>query len=108
METCENAKITVKRIGKYPKFNDSWIIEAQYIKDVWCDFFLKTSFCRIPNFYTESNKTIRARYNAPIYIVSANNRQMIYNSNYVVDNPKFYYVKEFVNYVLDKYKYKTI
>jgi|AntRauTorckE6833_2_1112554.scaffolds.fasta_scaffold23880_3 hypothetical protein len=101
-------KITVKKIGGPRRTNESFTIDSQKVNKAWCSFFLKSAFCRIQQFLTRENNTSKMYVGRYIYVVEANNRRMVYNANYDIGNPEFVYVKDFVNYVLDEFKYKQM
>ena len=110
--------ITVKLFRENPYYYDEYSIDSSILGEKWCSFFLKTNFCRILPFRRVVNNSAcilgtgaagaRLGYNGFVYIVDANNREIVYNSNFVLDDERFIYVRDFVKYILGKYKYKTI
>ena len=100
--------ITVKIFRENPYYYDEYSIDSSILGEKWCSFFLKTNFCRILPFRRMVNNSARLGYNGFVYIVDANNREIVYNSNFVLDDERFIYVRDFVKYILGKYKYKVI
>ena len=99
--------VTVRRYRANPYLDDKWSIDSAILGEKWCSFFLKTDFCRILPFRRIVNGTTKLGYNGLVYIVSANNREIIYNSNYDIDHERYIYVRDFVKYVLNRYKYNN-
>ena len=51
---------------------------------------------------------MKINMNCSFYVVENNFRRITYNENNYTNDKKFIYVKEFVEYVLNKYKYNLI
>ena len=102
--------ITVYKLGGPFNIKDSFTIDSKEIKKLWCDFFIQTNFCYIEIFNVITNKSSRRGYNGFIYMVKANNRGMVYDSNFEVADAerRFYLIKDFVELILDRYKYNRI
>jgi len=94
--------------GRPLRIIDQFKIDSNILGEKWCSFFIKTNFCRIKMWNKKINNTVRIKYNGLIYIITSNNRTIIYNTNYEIDDVIYVYVKDFVEYILDKYKYKRI
>lgn len=101
-------KVTVRKLGGYKNIDDSFTIDTSELGEKWCSFFLKTDFCRIRMWDVVWNDTVRVGYNGITYLVTSNNRGLGYNTNYEMDHMRYRYVVDFVEYVLAKYKYKTL
>ena len=101
-------RVTVRKVGGPFNIHDTYTINTKDLGKTWCSFFLQSAFCRITMYRTRVNNTAKMYVNRFVYVVEANNRRMIYDANYNMDNPEYKYVKDFVNYVLDEHKYKKM
>lgn len=106
----ENTILVYKITPSYepPASIDYFEVPISELGGSWVSFLQKTGFCRISPFHSNRNITARAGYRKPIYIVKGMNRSMIYDSNYQYGRERYLYVKQFVDYVLGRYKYKNI
>jgi hypothetical protein len=100
--------VTVKLYREFPYYYDEYSVDSKLLGEKWCSFFIKTNFCRILPYRRVVNNTTRLGYNGFVYIVDANSREMVYNSNYEIDDEVTLYVRDMVDYVLGKYKHRTI
>lgn len=100
--------ITVKRFRVRPASYEIYTIDSTVLGEKWCSFFLKTNFCRLLPYTRDVNRTVRRGYNGYVYVVSANDREIVYNSNYILnstDEDKYILAKQLVEYILSRYKY---
>lgn len=94
-------KIRVTKMNFVPGQKQSCIVDSEQLGGGgWPSFYLKTNFCRLEPKFTMVNRTSRVGYNGPIYIVEADGRRVIYDSNFLSDNARYKLVKDFVEYVL--------
>lgn len=98
----------IKYSPKPPTSIDSYEIPIEQLGSKWLNFLDKTGFCKITPFHTHRNVTARAGYHKYVYIVKAKNRAMIYDSNYQYGRERYLFLAQFVDYILGRYKYKTI
>ncbi len=101
-------KIIVRKLGGPFMLNDTFLLDSDELGHEWYNFMLATNFWRLPPYMTIYNETRRVTYNRFIYIVQAGGRKIVYNENYLVGNPDYLFVKDFVDYCLGKYKYGII
>ncbi len=100
--------VKVAKINLQAGIQDMYTIYSRILGESWVRFYIKTDFCRIP-VYTESfNDTDRLTEGATLYLVEANNRRIVYDENYEVGNIKYLYVRDFVEFVLGRYKYRIL
>jgi len=89
-----------------PAYIDNYSIKINELCiNTWLNFLDKTNFCNITPYHTHRNVTARVGYHRYIYIVKAKNRAIIYDSNYQYGRERYLYVKQFVDYIIDTYKY---
>ena len=93
-------KIKVTKLNLCPGEKNTCIIDSNDLGHVWTRFFLHTQFCKILPKFTDVNRTSRVGYNGFIYIVEANDRKLVYDSNFLSTDRKYKITKDFVNYVL--------
>lgn len=104
-------KILVQMYGGPNGIYDGVIVDENDLGTAWRDFYLSTGFCRVPLYQTASNNDgyrPRVKSNGWVYAVTANKRAMVYDSNYdvqAIDFGRFPLVREFVRYVLARFKY---
>lgn len=98
-------KVTVIKVNKAFDLYDFYTIDIKKLGGKWCQFLMKTGFCRIPYYTQVYNDTAKTDMYGSFYIVESNYRRMMYNENNDADDKKFIYVREFVEFVLNKYKY---
>jgi hypothetical protein len=107
-------KILVQMYGGPNGINDSFLIDENDLGDAWRDFYLSTAFCRIGLYQTASNNDgymPRVKSNGWVYAVTANKRAMVFDTNYdtqIRESSSFSIVRDFVRYVLAKYKYSQM
>lgn len=95
-------KIRVTKMTFVPWEKKTCVVDSDELgSGTWPSFYLHTNFCRLEPKYTVVNRTSRVGYNGPIYIVEADGRRMIYDSNFLSDNARYKLVKDFVEYTLD-------
>lgn len=107
-------KVLVQMYGGPNGINDSFLIDSKELGKAWCTFFLQSNFCRIKLYNTVSNNNgykPRVKSNGWVYAITANKRAMVYDENYDVEIDsynRYSIVRDFVRYVLAKYKYSRI
>jgi hypothetical protein len=101
--------VTVNKLRGNPPMNETVSVDSNTLGEKWCSFIIITDFCKVAPYFAArngiSNNDNRVGYNGTIYSVKAGTKSMIYDSNYDYDNVRFQYVRQFVDYVLGKYKY---
>ena len=93
-------KIRVTKMEFVPGQKQSCVVDSEQLRGVWPSFYLQTNFCRQLPRFTVVNRTSRVGYNGPIYMVEADGRRTIYDSNFLSDNARYKLVKDFVEYTL--------
>ncbi len=93
-------KIRVTKMEFVPWERKTCVIDSKELGESWPRFYLQTNFCRLLPRFTVVNRTSRVGYNGPIYMVEANGRRMVYDSNFLSDNARYRITKDFVEYFL--------
>jgi hypothetical protein len=102
-------KIRVSRYGGSFANMESKVVDTADIPKEWYSFLIKTGFRRITVYlnYTNNNDyRPRAAYGGRVYRVDGCKRSMTYDANFELgelDEDRFIYLKQFVNYILDYY-----
>jgi hypothetical protein len=101
-------RIIVRKQGGPFLLNDTFMVDTAELGDEWYNFLLATNFWKVPPYMTVYNETRRVGFNRFVYTVETGGRKIVYNENFYVGSPDFLYIKDFVDYVLGKYKYNII
>lgn len=103
-----NDIITVMKINKAFGLYDIYNVSKKTLGEKWCRFMLKTGFCRQPMYTTVYNDGSKIDMYGSFFIVQDNFRTMIFNENNNTNDIIFIYVRDFVEFVLARYKHKFI
>jgi hypothetical protein len=93
-------KITVRKINFYSGMQEYCTVDSDKLGGELPRFYIQTDFCRLLPRFTVVNRTARVGYNGPVFIVEANRRKMVYDSNFEPDDRRYMLVRDFVEYVL--------
>jgi len=95
--------VTVTKITNGGNLIEQKTLNIKELGDTWFKFLIHTNICTITPWNTLVNRGVRCGFYGNVYIVQAKNRRIIYDTNFQTSDNLYFLVKDFVNYVINKY-----